>query len=165
MGHVDALKMVEHHRTRLVDLAVSENYVRDSKLSEAARKVWGGPGENGGLVSELWVEGTFPAQLSDDSLQKLSDQGLFPSELCRHLNARDVFPAARPLYDHQSEALRKSSTARKGENPALIITAGTGLGKTEAFLLPMLSDLWTAPERRRDGGVRCPDPLPYECSH
>ena len=57
MGRVDALKMVEHLRTRLVDLAVSENYVRDSKLSEATRRVWQGPGEDGGLVSELWVEG------------------------------------------------------------------------------------------------------------
>ena len=155
MGQVDALKMVEHLRTRLVDLAVSENHMRDSKLSDAARNVWGGPGNEGGLVSELWVEGAFPAQRSGDSLQALSDEGLFPSDLCRHLNARDAFPADRRLYNHQSESLREAASANASEKPAFVITAGTGLGKTEAFLLPMLSDLWTAPERRKNGGMRC----------
>ena len=155
MGQVDALKMVEHLRTRLVDLAVSENHMRDSKVSDAARKVWAGPGNEGGLVSELWVEGAFPAKQSADSLRSLSDDGLFPSELCRHLNANDAFPAERQLYNHQSESLREAASAQGSDKPAFVITAGTGLGKTEAFLLPMLSDLWTAPERRQDGGMRC----------
>ena len=63
MGQVDALKMVDHVRSRLVDLAVSENHFRDKRLSDAARSVWGGPGADGGLVSELWVEGAFPGEL------------------------------------------------------------------------------------------------------
>ena len=63
MGRVDALKMVEHLRTRLVDLAVSENYVRDSKLSEATRRVWQGPGEDGGwLVNSGWRRVSSPTQ-------------------------------------------------------------------------------------------------------
>jgi len=155
MGQVDALKMVEHVRTRLVDLAASQNYVRDKKLSDAMRKVWEGPGAEGGLVSELWVEGAFPGERSRDSLKSLSDEGLFPDDLCRHVNARDVFPEDRLLYNHQSEALRKASAAKIGEKPAFVMTAGTGLGKTEAFLLPMLADLWTTPRRRKDGGMRC----------
>jgi DEAD/DEAH box helicase domain-containing protein len=155
MGQVDALKMVEHVRTRLVDLAVSENYVRDKNLSDAMRKVWEGPGADGGLVSELWVEGAFPGERSSDSLKSLSAEGLFPDDLRRYVNSRDVFPEELPLYNHQSEALRKAAVAKTGEKPAFVITAGTGLGKTEAFLLPMLSDLWTAPERRKDGGMRC----------
>ncbi|MFA5156987.1 MAG: DEAD/DEAH box helicase [Candidatus Omnitrophota bacterium] len=152
MGQVDALRMVEHVRTRLVDLAVSENYVRDSKLSEATRKIWEGQGVDGGLVSELWVEGAFSGKCSSDSLKSLSADGLFPDDLCHHV--RGVFPENRPLYIHQSEALRKAAANIK-ERPSLIITAGTGLGKTEAFLLPMLADLWTAPKRRSDGGMRC----------
>lgn len=155
MGQVDALKMVDHVRSRLVDLAVSANYVRDIKLSEAARKVWEGPGPDGGLVSELWVEGAFPGELSRDSLKSLGDEGVLPEELYRHICNRKVFPPERQLYNHQSEALRRSVSAGSGDKPALVITAGTGLGKTEAFLLPMLTDLWTAPERRSDGGMRC----------
>lgn len=155
MGQVDALKMVEHVRTRLVDLSISENYVRENRLSDAARKVWEGPGEDGGLVSELWVEGAFPGEQSKDSLKSLSVEGLLPDDLYRHLKARDVFPANRLLYNHQSETFRKAAAAKPGEKPAFIITAGTGLGKTEAFLLPMLVDLWTAPDRRKGGGMRC----------
>ncbi len=155
MGQVDALKMVEHVRRRLVDLAVSENYVSDTNFATASRKVWGGPGADGGLVSELWVEGAFPGEQSRDLLQSLSKEGLSPDDLCRHLIGRDVFPADRLLYNHQSEALHKVAEANRGEKAALIITAGTALGKTEAFLLPMLADLWTAPNRRKDGGMRC----------
>ena len=155
MGQVDALKMVDHLRTRLVDLAVSENHVRDSNLSDAMRKIWEGLGEDGGLVSELWVEGVFTPEFSKDSLRKLSEKGLFPTELCLHLDDRDVFPADRRLYNHQSESLRISLAAKEREKPALVITAGTGLGKTEAFLLPMLSDLWVRQKRQNEGGMRC----------
>ena len=155
MGQVDALKMVDHLRTRLVDLAVSENHVRDSNLSDAMRKVWEGLSEDGGLVSELWVEGVFTPELSKDSLRKLSKKGLFPTELCLHLDNRDVFPADRRLYNHQSESIRISLAAKEREKPALVITAGTGLGKTEAFLLPMLSDLWVRQKRQNEGGMRC----------
>lgn len=41
-----------------------------------------------------------------------------------------------PIYQHQAEMLRK---ALEGRN--CIITSGTGSGKTESFLLPMLADI------------------------
>lgn len=154
MGQVDALKMVEHVKTRLIDLAVSENYIREQRLSVTSRKVWEGPGSEGGLVSELWVEGAFPAEQSSDTLKSLSSEGLFPNDLYNHLDDRDVFPGDRRLYNHQSEVLRLAVT-NKVLKQAIVITAGTGLGKTEAFLLPLLADLWTAPERQKDGGIRC----------
>lgn len=155
MGQVDAPKMVEQVRIRLVDLAVSENYIRDSSFSAAARHVWKGSGATGGLVSDLWVEGAFPSEHSRDSLKSLSSEKLFPEDLCRHIHSRDVFPENRQLYSHQSEAIRKASSAGAEDKPVFVITAGTGLGKTEAFLLPMLSDLWTAMCRQKDGGMRC----------
>lgn len=154
MSQMDALRMVEHVRTRLVDLAVSENHFRDSKLSDAAQRVWAGPGKEGGLVSELWVEGAFPGEASPHSLQTLQEDGLVPAGLCDQMRAQGVFPLDRPLYNHQAEAIRRSR-ACSGSRPAIVITAGTGLGKTEAFLIPMLADLWDAPARRPDGGMRC----------
>ncbi len=67
-----------------------------------------------------------------------------------------------PLYMHQLETLQKAS---KGQN--VIITAGTGSGKTESFLLPIFSQLieesinWQSPSRtafhqwwRNDSGER-----------
>lgn len=154
MEHVDALRMVDHVRTRLLDLAVAENFLRDDSLSVTCREVWGRGGADGGLVSELWVEGAFPGEQSNDTLQTLANEGFFPRDLCTHITEREVFPSDRPLYNHQSETLRAAATANNGARPTLVVTAGTGLGKTEAFLLPMLADLWMAPERQQNGGVR-----------
>ncbi|MFM9559402.1 DEAD/DEAH box helicase, partial [Streptomyces caniscabiei] len=41
------------------------------------------------------------------------------------------------LYRHQHEAL----LAACGEGRDFVVTAGTGAGKTEAFMLPVIADL------------------------
>ncbi len=148
--------MVEHVRTRLVHLALSENHFRAQNIKDAAHAVWAGPGNEGGLVSELWVEGAYSGQLTEDTLDSLRAEGLLPENLHRHLsdNPHEVFPLNRRLFAHQSEALRAAASGEE-ERPALVISAGTGLGKTEAFLLPALSELWSAPDRRPGGGMRC----------
>lgn len=59
-----------------------------------------------------------------------------------------LFPASRPLYTHQFEMMVRAIC---GES--LVITAGTGSGKTESFLLPIfarlvmetVSSTWQAP--------------------
>ncbi|WP_063777648.1 DEAD/DEAH box helicase [Amycolatopsis sp. MJM2582] len=48
-----------------------------------------------------------------------------------------LIPPGRPLYRHQEEALDAGLTP--GRN--MVITAGTGSGKTESFLLPILASL------------------------
>src|SRR5699024_3936094 len=50
--------------------------------------------------------------------------------------ASDGLPLDRPLYQHQESALRR---AARGRN--LVVATGTGSGKTESFLLPILSSL------------------------
>src|SRR4051812_49331496 len=59
-----------------------------------------------------------------------------PPELAE-LAAAGLIPAGRRLYRHQEQAL--SAGMRRGEH--MVITAGTGSGKTESFLLPVLASL------------------------
>lgn len=60
--------------------------------------------------------------------------------------AQPLFPGGRQLYTHQWEALRESLAGND-----VVVTTGTGSGKTESFLLPLLANLaaesahWAAP--------------------
>ena len=47
-----------------------------------------------------------------------------------------ALPLDRPLYLHQEQAIRKAAAGRN-----LVVATGTGSGKTECFLLPVLSEL------------------------
>ena len=51
--------------------------------------------------------------------------------------AAELFPASRPLYQHQWDALKE--TLIHGND--IVVTTGTGSGKTETFLLPLLAQL------------------------
>lgn len=57
----------------------------------------------------------------------------------------DVFPLERPLRLHQEVAIRKAITHQRN----LVVATGTGSGKTECFLLPILNHLL----REREAGT------------
>lgn len=105
-------------------------------------------GEAGRLVRGPLLEGTAPYE-PGKSLRQLVDEGV----LHRALEAlgSSALPLDRPLHLHQERALRK--VAGLGRNA--VVATGTGSGKTEAFLLPILNHL--AAERaagRLGAGVR-----------
>ena len=60
--------------------------------------------------------------------------------------AGPLFPAGRTLYEHQWQALEQSLAGKD-----VVVTTGTGSGKTESFMLPLLATLaaesrsWSAP--------------------
>jgi ATP-dependent helicase YprA (DUF1998 family) len=56
--------------------------------------------------------------------------------------ASEALPLDRPLYRHQEQAIRKITAGRN-----VIVASGTGSGKTETFLLPIL-DALTAEQAR-----------------
>jgi hypothetical protein len=75
-----------------------------------------------------------PAYATGATIRELVDEGvLHPGFL--DLTGPDL-PADRPLYLHQERAVRK---ARAGRN--IVVATGTGSGKTESFLLPILAHL------------------------
>lgn len=68
------------------------------------------------------------------TLRELVADGVLDAGVLRF--AGEALPADRPLYLHQERAIRK---VRAGRN--LVVATGTGSGKTESFLLPILAEL------------------------
>jgi superfamily II DNA or RNA helicase len=159
MSQVDALKLTELLRKRLVDFSLEQHAVRDKHLTEICRKIWSLSAREGGLIGDLWVEGAFPAMLSDATIDDLVKSKKFNKELATLLNKKDNdevrFPSNWKLRTHQKEAIETIQCFSKNkEQPAVVVTAGTGAGKTEAFLLPILNELFDNPANPGDG-VRC----------
>ena len=155
MAQLDALQLTDALRRRMVDFAADDNFVRDERLASIARRIWSGPPEHGGLVSDLWVEGAFPSKTSSESLDDLVGDGQFDRRLRDVLHQSGAVPGDRPLYTHQHAAIERAQSSVPGQQPAIVVTAGTGAGKTEAFLLPIINDLYRNPPTQRRGGARC----------
>lgn len=75
-------------------------------------------------------------------VRQLVDDGVLHPGLLD--SSENVLPPDRPLYRHQEVALR---AARQGRN--LLVATGTGSGKTECYLLPVLDHLL----REREAGT------------
>ena len=150
MSRLNALNLTSSLRRRLVDFAAANNALSDLEAMAACRAIWEGPGPTGGLASDLWVEGSIPHLSSGKTLKDAVKENLFPKKFADHLYRRDVFSDEMKLHFHQWKALEKGAAH---ENPAIIISAGTGAGKTESFLLPLLGDLVGRP-RSPGGGCR-----------
>lgn len=155
MSQLDAFVLSQNVRRRLVEFSLDRNFVRHPQLTAICRRLWSGPAETGGLVSDLWVEGAFPAKTAEETLADLAARGDFDAGLQDHLHALDAVPRDRKLYLHQREAILEARRPYPNQaKPALVVTAGTGAGKTESFLLPVLNDLFRRREKGRSG-VRC----------
>ena len=91
------------------------------------------------------------------SINQLIDEGVLVNSY-RDLEAkkpnsklyRKMLPIDRPLYSHQEKAIR---TIVSGENA--VVSTGTGSGKTNCFLIPVLNELLKEKEQGTLGpGVR-----------
>lgn len=103
---------------------------------------------DGVLSREPWIEILPNYELSKDNhgipmnIQTLDEQSYFPGMNQRQIRVfkkimeAGLFSGGFPLYWHQAEMLKESLSGKD-----CIITSGTGSGKTESFLLPLLADL------------------------
>jgi len=78
-----------------------------------------------------------------DSIQTLVDKKILSPRFLTLVHP--PIPIDAPLYQHQQQA-----TERIVAGHSVIVSSGTGSGKTEAFLIPILNDLLQSPSR----GVR-----------
>ncbi|OZM79671.1 DEAD/DEAH box helicase [Pseudonocardia sp. MH-G8] len=94
-----------------------------------------------------YLEATPPYALSA-SIRELIDEGVLAPRFAGLASAS--LPLDRALYVHQEQAIRKVAANRN-----IVVATGTGSGKTESFLLPILDDLVREHERGELGpGVR-----------
>jgi Lhr-like helicase len=84
----------------------------------------------------------------------LAAGGAIAAELLRQLERSKAFPVDRELYKHQEQSIRAEAGSVAVRRPALVLTAGTGAGKTEAFLLPMMNALFRDGREAQEAGVR-----------
>ncbi len=146
MSQINALKVSKNLKSRMVEFALDDNYVRDEKVRAALRHIFNSSPESGGLTTDLWVEGAFPSKSADETLGQLVQEGAFDSTLANTLDATNSFPLDRVPYLHQKQSLKAAQHGYKqSSKPAIVISAGTGAGKTESFLLPMLEDIYNTP--------------------
>lgn len=101
----------------------------------------------GAIAKGPYIEAT-PPFLTSESLADLCTEGLLDRDILR-VHSKSL-PTERPLYRHQVAAIRK---ILKGHN--VVVATGTGSGKTESFLVPILNDLLVEKRQGRLGpGVR-----------
>ncbi len=104
--------------------------------------------ERGNFVKGPLLEATPPFE-TGSSLQHLIDEGVL-SRGMRALNPREL-PLQRPLYVHQEAAIRKLVQQQRN----VVVSTGTGSGKTEAFLVPIVNHILRQREAAALGpGVR-----------
>lgn len=102
------------------------------------------------LAKGPFLEAT-PPYRKDRTVAELVDEGV----LCKsvlNLGGGDPqnFDPHRPLYVHQVKAIRKAAAKRN-----YAVVTGTGSGKTECFLLPILNDILSEFEDRgHSAGIR-----------
>lgn len=81
---------------------------------------------------------------------KTINQLIAEGKLCKSFGLLSNIEIDRPLYKHQEEALDIISSGN-----STVVTTGTGSGKTECFLYPILNELLTDYENgNRDIGIR-----------
>jgi ATP-dependent helicase YprA (DUF1998 family)/ribosomal protein L40E len=110
--------------------------VRDPKIDAALRAAIDSTPM---LDKGPYLEAT-PPYASGASTQNLIDEGVLAADFVGL--ASDALPLDRPLYVHQEQAIRKVAAGRN-----VVVATGTGSGKTESFLIPILDSLVREHER------------------
>lgn len=117
------------------------------------------PGTLGASLADPVFEPTFGWQESHETMHSLTGKHLLHPRLAKAMEAPPkelaqeyAFPANRHPFTHQLAAWE---VLNKPEPQSLVVTSGTGSGKTECFLVPVLNHLAKEIDNKEDPeGVR-----------
>lgn len=146
----DAFCAQRELRERIADFLLDSFHVRDPGLASQLRHGWTASAQHTDrLFAPTLVQGAFPFR-PGSTVAQLQSPGLTSPDPERPLHPKTVklLTAAGidyPLYTHQVEAVRQAAAGK-----TVILSAGTGSGKTEAFLIPLIDRLFWDQERGLD---------------
>ena len=119
-----------------VDYILSTRYCYSEEIRNKLKKELLATVAKGPFVSitDLFKEGVSLRSLENDTnpLYRLSSE----FEKLEQGKEKKKLPLDRPLYLHQEKAYRKVCEGRN-----IVVTTGTGSGKTESFLIPIFNEL------------------------
>ncbi|WP_336950712.1 DEAD/DEAH box helicase [Sphingobium aromaticivastans] len=150
------LRTMDLVRDRAVEAVLGQSGLNHPKLAaEIRRRLSGTDIAQGALMREPLIEGAAPFIPSGRSFADCAGNPLHPDVIRAISQNSDpnyrFDPAAQP-YAHQLEAWEHLTNE---ERRSVLVTSGTGSGKTECFLMPLLHDLATeAQQAGRLSGVR-----------
>lgn len=124
--YLDPIAAVEQPREDFIRYLLTAYPLRDPHLRYGLKQQLEQPGT---VWQHPYLEGSQPYRPAH-SVQKLISHGVL------HPGMVNLFtPSDRPLYEHQEKAVK--AVIQQQEN--IIVATGTGSGKTECFLIPMLN--------------------------
>lgn len=145
---IDFNRMMARLPEQAADAILGMLRPKSRTLVSHLRNTWGAPaGTAGSLIAEPFVEGAFPWLPLAGGWSAL-EPGIFDPRTIDVLTS-----VSFPPYVHQAEAWKRLTNERPR---SVIVSSGTGSGKTECFLAPILDRLVRQSEggRRQLEGVR-----------
>lgn len=160
--HINISKLINELNRRAARAVVGQLSFRSMSASNYLRSLFENlPGEEGSFMTDPVFEATFGWKQSDKTmedlkgdllseavLKALSNPPKKPEDLSEH-----KFPLDRHPYEHQFSSWE---TLLADETKSVLVSSGTGSGKTECFLVPIIEDLYKEYEELGDPltGVR-----------
>lgn len=155
MRTLTPFQAIEEIRQRSVEAILGLSGLNHPALAAEIRRKFGGQDiDSGALLQEPILEAAFPFLEAEPTLRSLAGTLLHP-KVVEALDqpgdpriGKDWHP-----YKHQLEAWRHLTAPTP---QSILVTSGTGSGKTECFMVPLLDDLAREAEAKREplSGVR-----------
>jgi len=156
--HLSFSRLLSDVRKRSTRAVISQLGVRSKDLRDYLVETIGAePGDPGSFLADPVFEATFGWQEASISMEELAARGEIVPELINAMDSppgdianeyrfnKNWFP-----FHHQ---IRSWELLRRDEPQSVLVTSGTGSGKTECFLVPILDDLVRQQKESRLTGV------------
>lgn len=140
-------KFYESAERMLVEALSSLWFKGKSKEKEYVRKVLT---KDEPLLAEPVFQSIFPWEESLETFAEHADKlKILTPQFINALSSESIiedlrFPKDRRPYKHQTASWQKMLS---GENKTIVVTSGTGSGKTECFMIPVLQDIANRAEK------------------